>query len=212
MRALKLLCGFFAVFGLPTFAMSQDLSCDALWLQRNSIFKSAGYCFKTPRGISAFGNAGCRFDDIHELPLSDIDRANIENISREEALKGCDAAANNAPIAAPSASVVRPEIPVTIEASDYMSCSPGVITGLDPHGDGFLAVKAGPRIESRRLDKLFNGQQVYICERRGDWVGVVYPLDRKCGVGFEGRKVTDVYSGPCSSGWVHKNWIQQTAG
>ena len=211
MRISKLLF-VLGVFGFSSGAFSQEPSCDALWLQRNSIFKSAGYCFRTPRGISAFGNAGCRFDDIHELPLSDIDRENVERISRAEAMKGCDGAASNSPMSAPVASVVRPAIPVIIEPSEDTSCKPGIITGLDPHGDGFLAVKAAPQLQSPRIDKLLNDQQVYICEWRGDWVGIVYPQERKCGVGAEGTKTTHTYSGPCSSGWVHKNWIRQTAG
>ena len=33
-------------------------------------YKAAGYCFKTPRGINYFGNAGCRFDSENAVPLS----------------------------------------------------------------------------------------------------------------------------------------------
>jgi YARHG domain-containing protein/uncharacterized protein DUF4424 len=44
------------------------LNCDQLWQQRNSIFKGAGYCFHTPRGIRSFGNAGCAYDSEHDLP------------------------------------------------------------------------------------------------------------------------------------------------
>jgi YARHG domain len=47
-----------------------DFSCEQLWFGRNSIFKEAGYCFKTPRAISAFGNAGCQYDDINAVRLS----------------------------------------------------------------------------------------------------------------------------------------------
>jgi hypothetical protein len=32
--------------------------CFDLWVQRNSIYKAYGYCFKTPKAISYFGN--CR--------------------------------------------------------------------------------------------------------------------------------------------------------
>src|SRR5690349_15037948 len=34
--------------------------CDDLWVQRNSIYKAYGYCFKTPKAINYFGNAGCQ--------------------------------------------------------------------------------------------------------------------------------------------------------
>jgi hypothetical protein len=66
-----------------------DLSCDQLWLARNSIFKAAGFCFKTSRGISAFGNAGCLYDNEYELPLSQKDRNAVEAIQREERYRRC---------------------------------------------------------------------------------------------------------------------------
>ena len=81
----------------------------------------------------------------------------------------------------------------------------GSSNGLDPRGDGFLAVKSGPHLKFPRIDQLFNGQDVYVCETRGDWLGMVYPAEAKCGVGSKSWSVTDSYSGPCSSGWVHKH-------
>jgi hypothetical protein len=42
---------------------SASSSCEELWSERNAIFKAAGYCFRTPQAIQAFGNAGCQFDD-----------------------------------------------------------------------------------------------------------------------------------------------------
>jgi hypothetical protein len=33
-----------------------ELSCDQLWFARNSIFKAAGFCFKTPRMYGAKGD------------------------------------------------------------------------------------------------------------------------------------------------------------
>ena len=66
-----------------------DLSCDQLWLARNRIFKAAGFCFKSPRAISAFGNAGCLYDDEHDVPLSQKDRNAVEAIQREERYRRC---------------------------------------------------------------------------------------------------------------------------
>jgi len=66
-----------------------DFSCDQLWFGRNSIFKEAGYCFKTPRAIAAFGNSGCLYDDISEVRLSDENRNFAEAIQRAERLKSC---------------------------------------------------------------------------------------------------------------------------
>jgi hypothetical protein len=66
-----------------------ELSCDQLWVARNSIFKAAGFCFKTSRAISAFGNAGCRYDNEYDVPLSQKDRNLVEAIQREERYRRC---------------------------------------------------------------------------------------------------------------------------
>jgi hypothetical protein len=66
-----------------------DFSCDQLWFGRNSIFKAAGYCFKTPRAIAAFGNAGCQYDDISAIRLSAEDQNFAETIQQAEQSKAC---------------------------------------------------------------------------------------------------------------------------
>jgi hypothetical protein len=64
-------------------------SCQALWYERNSYYKDAGYCFKTTRAIRAFGNAGCQYDSERDLPLSALMRARINQIVRAERALGC---------------------------------------------------------------------------------------------------------------------------
>jgi hypothetical protein len=66
-----------------------NTSCEGLWQQRNMIFKTAGYCFKTQRAIRDFGNAGCQYDDLTSVPLSESQRQAIDDIARVEAAKGC---------------------------------------------------------------------------------------------------------------------------
>jgi hypothetical protein len=51
--------------------------------------KAAGFCFKTFRAISAFGNAGCRYDNEYNVPLSQKDRNLVEAIRREERYRRC---------------------------------------------------------------------------------------------------------------------------
>ncbi|MCC0003294.1 MAG: YARHG domain-containing protein [Methylobacteriaceae bacterium] len=68
---------------------AQAQSCGDLWYQRNAIYKDAGYCFKTNRAIRAFGNAGCRYDNINDVPLSANDRARVADIVRTERDYGC---------------------------------------------------------------------------------------------------------------------------
>jgi len=64
-------------------------SCDDLWHARNEIYKAQGYCFRTRRGIEAFGNAGCQYDNAEDVPLSAAQRRTIADIQREERARRC---------------------------------------------------------------------------------------------------------------------------
>jgi hypothetical protein len=108
----------------------------------------------------------------------------------------------------------RPTVPVVIEAEpNFDACgSNGVVEGLSPAGDGFLAVRSGPGAGHEELDRLYNGEHVYICSADGDWLGVVYTRsDRNCNV-MRPWAYTQPYTGPCRSGWVHHRWVRPWAG
>ncbi|GGC57320.1 YARHG domain-containing protein [Chelatococcus reniformis] len=77
-----------AVVVAATTTASADV-CDDLWYQRNAIFKAAGYCFKTSRGIRAFGNAGCAYDDEADVPLSARQSTRVRQIKADERALGC---------------------------------------------------------------------------------------------------------------------------
>ncbi len=64
-------------------------NCDFLYMMRNAIYKQRGYCFNTQRGIATFGNAGCRYDDVSQVPLNNYERANVAAIASVEKAKGC---------------------------------------------------------------------------------------------------------------------------
>ena len=64
-------------------------SCAEAWYQRNVLYKNAGYCFRTKRGIDAFGNACCQYDRVEDVPLSRTDRAAIGDIAEFERRHGC---------------------------------------------------------------------------------------------------------------------------
>jgi hypothetical protein len=70
-------------------ANAQGNTCFRLWVQRNEIYKAKGYCFKTQRAISYFGNAGCEYDNEADVPLSRRERARIADIQAEERDLGC---------------------------------------------------------------------------------------------------------------------------
>ncbi|MCC7252540.1 YARHG domain-containing protein [Hyphomicrobium sp.] len=67
----------------------QARSCEDLWILRNSIWNDAGYCFKTPRAIKAFGNHACQYTDQSAVPLNDYQRANARTILAVESAHNC---------------------------------------------------------------------------------------------------------------------------
>jgi hypothetical protein len=72
----------------PQGANAQGI-CQRLWVERNSIYKQNGYCFNTPRGVRYFGNAGCQYDDVREVPLTGWERERIAEIVAQERALGC---------------------------------------------------------------------------------------------------------------------------
>lgn len=64
-------------------------TCDDLWYARNEIYKAQGYCFRTRRGIAAFGNAGCQYDNVEDVPLSANQRRTVAEIAAEERARRC---------------------------------------------------------------------------------------------------------------------------
>ena len=89
----------------------------------------------------------------------------------------------------------------TLDVPFSTNCTTGIdsecyalheVRGLDPHADGFLAVRTGPGSGYRMIDRLYNGQKVYVFAARGSWRGILYR---------DGKR-----------GWSHKNWLYQIAG
>ena len=118
-------------------------------------------------------------------------------------------------LASASTAFAQTRVPIMIEGSEYDPCGSGIVVGLDPSGDGWLAVKAGPDLQSARIDKLYNGQRVYICAFAGEWIGIVYQsrsdAEETCGVTTPWPE-TMPYTGPCRWGWAHRRWIKIIAG
>ena len=86
-RAVTALLALATLGATATAARAQN--CLDLWIERNTYYKQAGYCFKTARGIRAFGNAGCMYDDEAEVPLSERQRRIVASIRAEERDLGC---------------------------------------------------------------------------------------------------------------------------
>ncbi len=83
-----MIMAFLILTGVPVPALARQ-TCDELWYARNEIYKAQGYCFRTQRGIAAFGNAGCQHDNAEDLPLSNTQRRMIADIQREERARRC---------------------------------------------------------------------------------------------------------------------------
>ena len=80
-----------------------------------------------------------------------------------------------------------------LEDDQAAGCAFARVTGLDPNGDGFLAVRTGPGTQYRKIDELHNGADVRPCDSRGNWSGVYYGSPRR-------------------KGWVHMNWLGDWGG
>jgi hypothetical protein len=87
MPVSRSLIGAVALFSLSSPALADV--CSDLWTERNQIYKQAGYCFKTAQAIRVFGNAGCAYDDVRDVPLSARAQQRINQIVRMERTYGC---------------------------------------------------------------------------------------------------------------------------
>lgn len=79
-----------AIGDAPAHARSGAVaSCDDLWYERNALYKAGGYCFRTARAIRTFGNAGCGYDPLEDVPLSANDRRRIGDLQRTAQQQDC---------------------------------------------------------------------------------------------------------------------------
>ena len=62
------------------------------------------------------------------------------------------------------------------------------VMGLNPNGDGFLAVRTGPGSNYRKIGEVHNGDRVGTYGKRGAWYAISFgPNDQL--------------------GWAHGNWL-----
>ena len=65
------------------------MTCDQLWVARNSIYKARGYCFKTERAIRYFGSGGCIHENEGDIPFTQAERGLIAQYVAQERAQGC---------------------------------------------------------------------------------------------------------------------------
>lgn len=99
------------------------------------------------------------------------------------------------PISAAQSAAQVLDVPFADSGGDGQAawCASSIVAGLNPNGDGFLAVRTGPGTQFRKIDEVHNGDVVATCDSRGAWVAIVY--------------------GPSKAkGWVHGKWLKDRAG
>ena len=111
------------------------------------------------------------------------------------------------------------DVPVVVgEEAELDACTSWAkVKGLDPKGDGFLAVRGGPGAAYALRDRLHEGDAFFVCSYSRDdtWLAIVYPRKGQhpgdCGVSTSLPKPVE-YHGPCAWGWVHGKWTEFLAG
>lgn len=101
------------------------------------------------------------------------------------------------------------DVPIHVQGGDGQAatCATSRVSGLNPNGDNFLAVRSGPAEKYRELDELHNDEVVTVYEVIGKWAGVVYRTTNP-----------DCYSArtrPISlprKGWISTKWLVDVAG
>lgn len=132
------------------------LTCEQLWRARNEMFARNGYCFGTSAAQQVFGTRGCTTSrqDI----LSPVEIQNMRLIKAVEDRKACGAVTTAA--FAPAGRSVSQS-----QAGGFWH----YVTGLDPKGDNFLALKVAPNVRSERIAKMGPDTPLKILNAQGDW-------------------------------------------
>jgi hypothetical protein len=87
--ALGLAVGLGAIASSVQAVPVDALSCKQLWVKRNQVYKANGYCFKTAKARSYFGNAGCYVDDMDDVSMSKSEMQRVLTYKHWEEVNGC---------------------------------------------------------------------------------------------------------------------------
>ncbi|MCH2488123.1 MAG: hypothetical protein MK010_10340 [Erythrobacter sp.] len=94
----------------------------------------------------------------------------------------------------------------------------GRVTNFGAAEGRTLPVLSAPAGSAEQVDTLASGRRVSMCQKVGDWVGVVYPPETSgdeapfdCGTGSP-VSTRRAYDGPCRSGWVDEDFLELIGG
>ncbi len=98
------------------------------------------------------------------------------------------------------------------------------VVGLKKGGDGFVSVRAAPSTKAAERDRLTLGRLVWTMpvEKGSSFVAVIYAegsvasddMEKQCNLPNPppaSFPASQIYSGPCKHGWVHKRFVEVLA-
>jgi len=88
----------------------------------------------------------------------------------------------------------------------------GRVANLPGGADDFLAVREAPSLDAERIDMLEDDTPFFVCDRQGQWYGIVYLSDGTLGepdeCGLEDSVGSpQAYEGACLTGWVSSKYV-----
>lgn len=101
-----------------------------------------------------------------------------------------------------AAAEAAPSVPIRVggEPGRPACALRAVLNDRESDDDGLVPVRSGPARSFRALTRLPIGTQVYLCDRTGTFVGIIYG-EGSCGLD-EPADRRAAYRGQCESGWV----------
>ena len=98
-------------------------------------------------------------------------------------------------------------VPVAVLGMELWRCNSAILLG----DSSYVSVRAGPSEDFRKTDKLERGHEVFTCDDREGWVGIIYGPAGRCDL----RHTT--LRGPnlpreCQSGWIPATSVETTSG
>lgn len=188
----------------PTLGNSRA-SCESLWVERNQIFNVAGACFNTALGQSVFDNSDCT-PGTPALAETALNR--IARLEQAEARRSCEVNTSVGQITVNGRygplrfgdggltlgrwQGALQQLDVFPRAARERNCT---VSGLDPNGDGFLALRSGPDVRYPQIGALYNGERVLSSSAcMGRWC-------------FADKVEANPRAAP-RIGWFHVRWCQ----
>ena len=103
--------------------------CVDLWLERNTIFKSHGYCFGSELGQGYFGNAGCH---TKAPQVSEQERRRVADIIQREKQMGCAEQKKHWTVALLKSYALIGPAPAPEKSAQATRPAPATVPAVDP--------------------------------------------------------------------------------